>query len=84
VTTPKLTEEMCHTALRKALEAEAARAKGKRTPWTPEMDRDIVYARDELRLSWGAIGRVLRKANGWGSRSAVENRYRQLKEAGDA
>lgn len=77
--TPRLTEDMCQSAMRAACEAEANRKRKTQYVWTEQMDADLLYAADELKLSLTAIGRAMKKAYGWGSRNAVENRLRVLK-----
>jgi hypothetical protein len=77
--TPRLTEDMCQTAMRKACEAEANRGRKTKFIWTAQMDADLLYAEDELNLSRTAIARAMKKAYGWGSRNAVESRLRVLK-----
>jgi hypothetical protein len=77
--TLKLTEDMCQTAFRAACEAAAKAPKPSRYVWTAQMDADLLYAYDTLGLSLNAIGQQMRKTIGWGSRSAVDNRLRQLK-----
>jgi len=69
--------EVYRSALRTALEVEAAKVK--ETRWTPEIDADILYARDTLNLSMSAIAATLKATFGWGSRCAVDNRLRTLR-----